>query len=69
MNNQIARRIRGFRKLKGLTQTELADSVFVSVAVIGAVERGARKADSNLIRRISATLNIDEQELTGSLHE
>jgi transcriptional regulator with XRE-family HTH domain len=60
---QLARRIRAFRKLKGFTQTELAESVGVSIAIIGAVERGARKADPMLIRSISEVLGVEQQEL------
>jgi transcriptional regulator with XRE-family HTH domain len=62
-DQQLARRIRAFRKLKGFTQTELAESVGVSIAIIGAVERGARKADNLLIRRISEVLGVEQQEL------
>jgi transcriptional regulator with XRE-family HTH domain len=60
---QLARRIRAFRKLKGFTQTELAESVGVSIAIIGAVERGARKADPMLIRSISEVLGVEQLEL------
>jgi transcriptional regulator with XRE-family HTH domain len=66
-NDQLARRIRAFRKLKGFTQTELAESVGVSIAIIGAVERGARKADDLLIRRISEVLGVEQQELRPSV--
>ncbi|MDB5055102.1 MAG: Xre family transcriptional regulator [Bacilli bacterium] len=62
-SNPLARRIRAFRKLKGFTQTELAESVGVSIAIIGAVERGARKAEGSLIQRISEVLGVDQQEL------
>jgi transcriptional regulator with XRE-family HTH domain len=62
-NQQLALRIRAFRKLKGFTQTELAESVGVSIAIIGAVERGARKADPMLIRSISEVLGVEQQEL------
>jgi transcriptional regulator with XRE-family HTH domain len=62
-DQQLARRIRAFRKLKGFTQTELAEAVGVSIAIIGAVERGARKADDLLIRRISEVLGVQRQEL------
>jgi transcriptional regulator with XRE-family HTH domain len=60
---QLARRIRAFRKLKGFTQTELAESIGISIAIIGAVERGARKADPMLIRSISEVLGVEQQEL------
>jgi len=65
--NQLARRIRAFRKLKGFTQTELAESVHVSIAIIGAIERGAKKADASLIQRISEVLGVDQQELMGPM--
>ena len=65
--NQLARRIRAFRKLKGFTQTELAESVHVSIAIIGAIERGAKKADASLIQRISEVLGVDQKELMGPL--
>jgi transcriptional regulator with XRE-family HTH domain len=60
---QLARRIRAFRKLKRITQTELSESVGVSIAIIGAIERGARKAESNLIARISEALGVEQKEL------
>jgi len=60
----ISIRIRAFRKLKGLTQIELAERIGVSVAVLGAVERGTKKPDHKLLQKISATLQIDMDELT-----
>lgn len=60
---QLARRIRAFRKLKRMTQTELAESVGVSIAIIGAVERGVRKVESLLIGRIAQALDVDQKEL------
>lgn len=60
---QLARRIRAFRKLKGITQTELAARLGVSTSILGAVERGNRKADPLLIDRICETLQIDKREL------
>jgi transcriptional regulator with XRE-family HTH domain len=62
-DQQLARRIRAFRKLKGFTQTALAEGVGVSIGIIGAVERGARKADDLLIRHISEVLGVEQQEL------
>lgn len=63
--SSLARRIRAFRKLKGMTQTELADRLGVSIGLLGAIERGNRHAESSIIVRISEILGIDTDELTG----
>ncbi|MCL6457632.1 MAG: helix-turn-helix transcriptional regulator [Gorillibacterium sp.] len=63
-----ALRIRAFRKLKGFTQTELAERIGVSVSVLGAVERGARKADPKLVELISKALDIPPEELLSRNH-
>lgn len=59
----VAQRIRAFRKLKGYTQNELADMLGVSIAVLGAIERGTRKPDNKIIHNISQVLNIEPDEL------
>ncbi|SFF43370.1 DNA-binding transcriptional regulator, XRE-family HTH domain [Paenibacillus algorifonticola] len=65
-NHQLAQRVRAFRKLKGYTQQELAKVLGVSVAVLGSLERGTRKADAKLLIHISNTLGISYEELTDS---
>ncbi len=62
--NQVAQRIRAFRKLKGYTQSELADMLDVSIAVLGSIERGTRKADTRILQHIAEVLGIDQDELT-----
>lgn len=62
-NDQLAGRVRAFRKLKGYTQIELADELGVSVAVLGSLERGTRKYDPKLLQRIADTLSISYEEL------
>lgn len=62
--DQLAQRVRAFRKLKGYTQQELAKELGVSVAVLGSLERGTRKPDKRLLTSISATLGISYEELT-----
>ncbi|GBF11375.1 helix-turn-helix domain-containing protein [Tepidibacillus sp. HK-1] len=59
----INKRIRAFRKLKGLTQQDLADEIGVSVAVLGSVERGNRDPDLILLEKICLALQIDMDEL------
>jgi transcriptional regulator with XRE-family HTH domain len=61
--NAIAQRIRAFRKLKGFTQNELAEQLDVSIAILGAIERGTRKPDPKIIQKISEALGIDPEEL------
>lgn len=62
-NNQLAQRVRAFRKLKGFTQLELAKELGVSVAVLGSLERGTRKNDPKLLNHIAKTLGISYEEL------
>lgn len=64
--DQLAQRVRAFRKLKGYTQLELASALDISVAVLGSLERGTRKPDPKLLERISEQLGISYEELTAS---
>jgi transcriptional regulator with XRE-family HTH domain len=62
-NKQLAQRIRAFRKLKGLTQQELAERSGISLAVLGAIERGNRRAEEQMLAQIADVLEITLQEL------
>lgn len=64
--SSVAQRIRAFRKLKGYTQTELAERLEVSIAVLGAIERGTRRPEQKLIRKISDVLGIEPDELSSA---
>lgn len=61
--NGLASRIRAFRKLKGYTQIELAESLGISVSIIGSIERGTRSADSRTLQNIAEALGVDLEEL------
>ncbi|CAM4517544.1 transcriptional regulator [Paenibacillus macerans] len=63
-NLHLAQRIRAFRKLKGLTQQQLAEKTGVSLAVLGAVERGNRRPDEQILQKIADALNVELAELT-----
>lgn len=63
--DQLAARIRAFRKLKGYTQQAFADKIGVSLAILGAVERGARVPSKQLLKDITESLEIDLDELKG----
>lgn len=67
--NRLAKRIRAFRKLKGYTQLDLADQLDISIGILGAIERGARKPDERLLRSMVELLDITYEELTGARKE
>ncbi len=62
-NKRMGRRVRAFRKLKGLTQQELADRTGISLAVLGAVERGNRRLEDQILDKIANVLEVTTQEL------
>ncbi|AUO06360.1 transcriptional regulator [Paenibacillus jamilae] len=63
-NLQLAQRLRAFRKLKGFTQQELANRTGISLTVLGAVERGNRTVEADMLNIIAQTLEIEVRELT-----
>jgi len=60
------RRIRAYRKLKGYTQESFADSLGISVSVLGEVERGNRMPTQSLLKEICELLNVTMEELKPS---
>lgn len=60
---QLARRIRAFRKLKGLTQQSLAEQTGISLAMLGMIERGTRVPTEEQLVRIAEVLAISLAEL------
>nr|WP_025700358.1 helix-turn-helix transcriptional regulator [Paenibacillus forsythiae] len=63
---RMGRRIRAYRKLKGYTQQELADRAGISLAVLGAVERGNRCLEDQILDKIATVLGVGVKELTDS---
>ncbi|SEU31246.1 helix-turn-helix domain-containing protein [Paenibacillus sp. NFR01] len=62
-SKRLGQRLRAFRKLKGYTQQELADSVGISLAVLGAVERGNRRLEDQILNKIAIFLDVSVEEL------
>lgn len=63
--DQLALRIRAFRKLKGFTQDEMSQLLGVSIAILGSIERGTRMPDKHILQKIGEVLDIDQDELIG----
>lgn len=65
MSDVFGRKLRAYRKLKHWTQSELAVMVGVSVAIIGALERGTRTPTGEMLSRLQEVLMVSEAELPG----
>ena len=61
----IGRRIANARKLRGLTQRQLADRVPCSKSLIAQVEAGHKPASQALVAGVARTLRVSVGELTG----
>ena len=61
----FGRRLRAFRKLKQMTQADLARAIGVSLATIGGIERGTRQPSAHLVEAIASALAVDPDELCG----
>lgn len=60
---RLGLRIRGLRRLKRVTQQELAERVQVSVSLLSSIERGRRLPRPYLLKAIASELKVPEDEL------
>lgn len=65
MGEALGKRLRAYRKLKNLTQQELADLLGISIAIVGGIERGTREPSKEVMAKISRILGVTEDELLG----
>jgi len=65
LSDMFGRKLRAYRKLKHMTQVELAETLGVSVAIVGSLERATRVPTPALIRNIARVLQVTEDELFG----
>ena len=61
--NRVGQNIRLERKLKNLTQEQLAEKMGYSKSLIGSIERGSRRVTLEDIERIAAALEMDPIKL------
>ena len=59
----FTRRLRAYRRLKQLTQQELAAAIGISVAIVGGMERGTRMPNDMTIKKLIAVLDVSRSEL------
>ena len=65
-DDRYGRRIRAFRKLKRIQQTELAKRIGMSVTILGRIERGEKQPTDEQLQVIADVFDIDIQELKGN---
>ena len=72
MSELLGRRLRALRRLKRLTQQELAEKIDISVSMLSSIERGGKYPRLELLKKIAKTLDVPLEELfvlPGSLQE
>lgn len=63
LSDTFTKRLRAYRKLKNMTQRDLADALGVSVAIVGALERGTRIPNEMQLQQIARVLQVSRGEL------
>lgn len=63
-NSALGRRIKGFRRLKRMTQQQLAAYLGMSASQLSSIERGLKAPRPELLEKIAAKLNVALDELT-----
>jgi len=64
-DEHIGGRVAVERKLRSLTQQQLADRAHVSLSLLRKVEQGGRPATSPFVSAVAAALRVERTELTG----
>ncbi len=63
MSELLGRRLRALRRLKRLTQQELAVNIGISVSMLSSIERGGKYPRVELIKKIAKVLDVSLEEL------
>lgn len=63
MSKALGRRIKALRRLKLITQQELANRIHISVTMLSNIERGQKKPTPQLLEDIAANLHVSGDEL------
>ena len=63
MSELLGRRLRALRRLKRLTQHDLASEAGISVSMLSTIERGAKYPRIDLIKKFARVLDVSLEEL------
>jgi len=64
-NKALGKRIRALRRLKRVTQQQLAQMVNLSASQLSNIERGVKEPQPELLEKMAAALNIPREEFFG----
>lgn len=65
----LGKRIRSLRRIKDLSQEELAEKANMSGKYVGEIERGQANITIDILEKISTALNVEISELFDHQHE
>lgn len=65
MKNTFAANVKNLRKEIGITQTELAEKIFVNKSMISAYEKGKRMPSLDVLIQLSSIFNVSIDYLLG----
>ncbi|RJX27335.1 MAG: XRE family transcriptional regulator [Dethiobacter sp.] len=60
--NTLGSRIRALRRLKRMTQQQLAEQLNLSASQLSNIERGVKEPEPELLEKMAATLDIPREE-------
>lgn len=63
MSQKLGLRIKALRRLKRVTQQELADMIEISVTSLSHIERGRKVPSPQLLEKIARQLDVPGEEL------
>ncbi|MBT9141199.1 MAG: HTH-type transcriptional repressor RghR [Dehalococcoidia bacterium] len=63
MSELLGKRLRALRRLKRLTQDDLANASGISVSMLSTIERGAKYPRVDLLRKFARVLEVPPEEL------
>lgn len=64
-NKALGKRIRALRRLKRVTQQQLAQMIDLSASQLSNIERGVKEPKPELLEKMAAALNIPREEFFG----
>ncbi|MGI6308448.1 MAG: helix-turn-helix domain-containing protein [Dethiobacteria bacterium] len=65
VKNALGRRIRALRRLKRVTQQQLAQQINLSASQLSNIERGVKEPNPELLEKMAAALNVPREEFFG----